>query len=313
MALLMPELPVLAAGRGQGNPATLDWICNVAVTKETMYLTYFNGQWAEGNVPLYGAMDHSLWLGSSVFDGARSLAGKLPDLRPHLERVISSAEKLGLACPLSVDEMEALVHEGVAKFAPDAELYVRPLVFGTEGFLIPVAEKSQFALTLFDAPLPPFAGFSAGLSTMRRPQPSMAPTDAKASALYANSTRAMREVKARGFEQAIMLDGEGHVAEFGASNLFLVTADRKVVTPRLNGTFLAGITRARVMALLAGVGIEVEERTVDEAELRTAREIFSTGNYGKVTPCTRYEDHVLEVGPVASQARELYMAFTQAA
>jgi hypothetical protein len=89
----------LAAGRGQGNPATLDWICNVAVTKETMYLTYFNGQWAEGNVPLYGAMDHSLWLGSSVFDGARSLAGKLPDLRPHLERVISSAEKLGLACP----------------------------------------------------------------------------------------------------------------------------------------------------------------------------------------------------------------------
>jgi len=313
MALLMHELAMVAAGRGQGNPATLDWICNVAATKETMYLTYFNGQWAEGNVPLYGAMDHSLWLGSSVFDGARSLAGKLPDLRPHLERVISSADKLGLACPLSVDEMEALVHEGVAKFAPDAELYVRPLVFGTEGFLIPVAEKSQFALTLFDAPLPPFVGFSAGLSTMRRPQPSMAPTDAKASALYANSTRAMREVKARGFEQAIMLDGEGHVAEFGASNLFLVTADGKVVTPRLNGTFLAGITRARVMALLAGVGIEVEERTVDEAELRTAREIFSTGNYGKVTPCTRYEDHVLEVGPVASQARELYLAFTQAA
>ena len=92
-----------------------------------------------------------------------------------------------------------------------------------------------------------------------------------------------------------------------------MTADGKVVTPRLNGTFLAGITRARVMALLAGVGIEVEERTVDEAELRTAREIFSTGNYGKVTPCTRYEDHVLEVGPVASQARELYLAFTQAA
>ena len=71
MALLMPELAMVATGRGQGNPATLDWICNVAVTKETMYLTYFNGQWAEGNVPLYGAMDHSLWLGSSVFDGAR--------------------------------------------------------------------------------------------------------------------------------------------------------------------------------------------------------------------------------------------------
>ena len=213
-----------------------------------MYLTYFNGQWAEGNTPLYGAMDHSLWLGSSVFDGARAIRGKLPDLRPHLERVIASAEKLGLRCPLSVDEMEQLVREGVARFPADAELYIRPLVFGSEGFLIPVAEKSQFALTLFDAPLPPFAGFSACLSTLHRPQPSMAPTDAKASALYANSTRAMREAKERGFDQAIMLDAAGNVAEFASSNLFLVTGDGKLVTPALNGTFLAGITRARVIA-----------------------------------------------------------------
>lgn len=281
--------------------------------KATMYLTYYNGQWAEGNTPLYGAMDHSLWLGSSVFDGARAIRGKLPDLRPHLERVIASAEKLGLRCPLTVEEMEALVREGVARFPLDAELYIRPLVFGSEGFLIPVAEKSQFALTLFDAPLPPFTGFSACLSTMRRPQPNMAPTDAKASALYANSTRAMREAKERGFDQAIMLDAEGHVAEFAASNLFLVTEDGKVVTPALNGTFLAGITRARVMALLAEAGVQVEERSVKATELNTAREIFSTGNYGKVTPCTRYEDRTLEAGPVARQARELYLAFTEAA
>ena len=277
-----------------------------------MYLTYFNGQWAEGNTPLYGAMDHSLWLGSSVFDGARAIRGKLPDLRPHLERVIASSEKLGLRCPLSVDEMEQLVREGVARFPADAELYIRPLVFGSEGFLIPVAEKSQFALTLFDAPLPPFAGFSACLSTLHRPQPSMAPTDAKASALYANSTRAMREAKERGFDQAIMLDAAGNVAEFASSNLFLVTGDGKLVTPALNGTFLAGITRARVIALLAQEGVQVEERSVKPEELDSAREIFSTGNYGKVTPCTRYEGRSLEAGPVARRARELYLAFTEA-
>ncbi|QOY95976.1 branched-chain amino acid aminotransferase [Massilia sp. UMI-21] len=276
-----------------------------------MYLTYFNGQWAEGNVPLYGAMDHSLWLGSSVFDGARAMRGKLPDLRPHLERVIASSEKLGLRCPLGVDEMEALVREGVAKFPADAELYIRPLVFGTEGFLVPVAEASQFALTLFDAPLPPFAGFSSCLSTLLRPQPSMAPTDAKASALYANSTRAMREAKARGFDQAIMLDADGNVAEFATSNLFIVTQDGAVVTPRLNGTFLAGITRARVIALLAAEGVHVDERSVAPDELMSAREIFSTGNYGKVTPCTRFEDRTLDAGPVARRARELYLAFTE--
>jgi branched-chain amino acid aminotransferase len=277
-----------------------------------MYLTYYNGQWTEGNVPLYGAMDHSVWLGSSVFDGARAIRGHLPDLRPHLERVVRSAESLGLRCPLLVDEMEALVREGVSRFPADAELYVRPLVFGADGFLIPDPEKSGFALTLFDAPLPAFNGFSACLSALVRPEPSMAPTDAKASALYANSTRAMREARARGFDQAIMLDAAGNVAEFASSNLFLVTDEGVVVTPVPNGTFLAGITRARVMALLAGAGIEVQERSVAPEELNTAREIFSTGNYGKVTPCTRYESRTLEAGPVARQARELYLAFTEA-
>jgi branched-chain amino acid aminotransferase len=276
-----------------------------------MYLTYYNGEWAEGNTPLFGAMDHSVWLGSSVFDGARALRGHLPDLRPHLQRVIDSAEKLGLTCPLSVDRMEALVREGVAKFPPDAELYIRPLVFASEGFLIPVPEKAGFALTLFDAPLPPFAGFSACLSELHRPQPTMAPTDAKASALYANTARALRDARARGFDNAVLLDLAGNVAEFASSNLFLVTHDGAVVTPALNGTFLAGITRARVIALLKDAGITVEERTVKPEELDTAREIFSTGNYGKVTPCVRYETRELPAGPVAKQARDLYMAYTE--
>jgi branched-chain amino acid aminotransferase len=139
----------------------------------------------------------------------------------------------------------------------------------------------------------------------------MAPTDAKASALYANSTRAMREAKERGFDQAIMLDAEGNVAEFASSNLFLVAPEGKVVTPVPNGTFLAGITRARVIALLGQQGVQVEERTVKAQELETAREIFSTGNYGKVTPCTRYEGRTLDAGPVARKARELYLAFTE--
>jgi branched-chain amino acid aminotransferase len=108
-----------------------------------------------------------------------------------------------------------------------------------------------------------------------------------------------------------MLDAAGNVAEFASSNLFLVTADGAVVTPALNGTFLAGITRARVIALLADDGVQVVERMVRPEELDTAREIFSTGNYGKVTPCTRYEGRELPAGPVARQARDRYLAFTE--
>lgn len=275
-----------------------------------MYLTYFNGQWTEGNTPLFGAMDHGVWLGSSVFDGARSIRGQVPDLDLHLARVIRSAESLGLICPHSVMEMRALCIEGIGKFPGDAELYIRPLVFGTEGLLIPVPEKSRFALTLFDAPMPAFSGFSACLSTLKRADPTMAPTDAKASCLYPNSTRALRDARERGFDNAVICDSSGMVAEFATSNVFFVMQSGSVVTPVPNGTFLAGITRARVIDLLAREGVIVDERIVQPAELDSAVEIFNTGNFGKVTPCVRYEARTLPIGPVATLARERYMAFS---
>ncbi|MES2047781.1 MAG: branched-chain amino acid aminotransferase [Pseudomonadota bacterium] len=277
-----------------------------------MYLTYFKGSWSEGNTPLFGAMDNAVWLGSSVFDGARSIRGHVPDLRLHLARVLKSAQSLGLQCPYNVDELEALCHTGIQQFPPDAELYIRPLVFGTEGLLIPESDKSGFALTLFDAAMPPFSGFSACLSSLRRPDPAMAPTDAKASCLYPNSTRALREAKLRGVENAVVCDSQGNVAEFATANIFLVTASGELVTPIANGSFLSGITRARVIALLKTDGIAVIERSVAPDELLTAKEIFNTGNFGKVTPCISYEGRELAIGPMASRARELYMAFLEA-
>ena len=99
------------------------------------------------------------------------------------------------------------------------------------------------------------------------------------------------------------------VAEFATANIFLVTPAGSVVTPAPNGTFLAGITRARVIALLSTQGIAVEERAVMPAELEIAAEIFNTGNFGKVTPCIRYESRTLPTGPVATLARDLYLTF----
>lgn len=275
-----------------------------------MYLTFTNGVWSEGNVAVMGAMDHGVWLGSSVFDGARAIRGHLPDLRLHLARAIRSAEYLGLTCPYSLEELENLCRIGVGKFPADAELYIRPLIFGTEGLLIP--SQSGFALSLFDAPLPPFSGFSACLASQQRPSPLMAPTDAKASCLYPNTTRALRDAKNRGFENAVVCDAEGYVAEFATANLFFVTAEGRLVTPIPNGTFLSGITRARVIDLLATQGIDVEQRSVQVEELLTAREIFNTGNFAKVMPCTRFESHQMPVGEIASLARRLYLDFMAA-
>lgn len=272
-----------------------------------MYTTYFEGAWHDGNVPLIGAMDHSVWLGSSVFDGARSIHRMAPDLQAHCERIYDSAAKLGLSLDLPLAELMRLAVEGIHRFSAEADLYIRPLVFATSGILVP--ERSSFALTLFDAPLPPFEGFSAHLSERRRPSPAAATTDAKASALYPNVARALREAAAAGFQNAVMRDPDSNVAEFATANLFFVAADGTVVTPAPNGTFLAGITRARVIRLLAEAGTEVVQRAVRPAELDTAREIFATGNYSKVMPCTRYGTRELPVGPVAMLARARYMDY----
>ena len=274
-----------------------------------MYTTWFKGHWSDGNTPLIGAMDHGVWLASTVFDGARSIHRMAPDLRAHCRRTFESAERVGLGVPLTVDDMVELCVQGIHRYPADAGLYIRPLVFGTEGLLVPT--DSGFALTLFDAPMPPFAGFSALLSSRRRPSPLAATTDAKASALYPNVARALREAKSAGFDNAVVLDPDGQVAEFATANLFFVAADGSVVTPAANGTFLAGITRARVIALLAEAGVTVQQRAVQPAELEQAREIFSTGNYGKVMPCTRYGTRDLPIGPLATQARALYMKFAE--
>ena len=153
--------------------------------------------------------------------------------------------------------------------------------------------------------IPEPAGFSACLTRFRRPTPETALTEAKAGALYPNVARCLAEALDKGFDNAVVLDGNGNVAEFATANLFLVR-DGVAVTPVANGTFLAGITRSRVMALLREAGVGVEERRVTFAEVRAADEVFSTGNYGKVLPCTRVEDRDMQPGPVYRQARELY-------
>ena len=105
-----------------------------------------------------------------------------------------------------------------------------------------------------------------------------------------------------------VIDHQGNVAEFATSNLF-IAKDGAAHTPAANGTFLAGVTRARVMQLLRDAGIRVHERTIAWSEVLDADEVFSTGNYGKVLPVTRVEKRDLQPGPVYHRAREMYWEF----
>ena len=271
-------------------------------------LTYLNGEWVDGNPPLFHARTHATWLSSVVFDGARAFEGTAPDLDLHCARLIQSAHAFGLKPTLSAVEILALAREGINRFPQDAELYIRPMFWPEDGWVDPDPDSTQFAIVIFISPMPQSIGISACLSTRRRPAPDMAPTNAKAACLYPNAGRALREAASRGFDSAILCDPIGNVAEFATSNLFIVK-DGVAQTPVPNGTFLSGITRQRVIGLLRDDGVEVHERTIEVFELSEADEIFSTGNHGKVQPVIRYEGRELQPGPVTMRAKELYWRF----
>jgi branched-chain amino acid aminotransferase len=271
---------------------------------------YTKNQWFDENPALIGPMDHAFWMSSVVFDGARSIHGLVPDLGLHCERLIHSAAVMNLAPTLNAKEIEALCLEAVRKLPPDIDLYIRPAFYAEEGFINPDPESTRFVLAVYEAPVPPFKGFSIGVSTRRRPARDMAPTDAKAACLYPNSARALREIEARGFDNALILDPNGNVAELATANVWYAKDDI-AYTPMANGTFLAGITRDRVMGQLRDAGTEVVEAAVSVEDVLNADEIFSTGNYSKVSPIIRIEDRELQPGPITQKAYALYMDYAK--
>jgi len=270
--------------------------------------TYIDGEWREGNPPILGPRTHAMWLASSVFDGARAFEGVTPDLDRHCARVNASAETLGLAPDVDVETMVGLTHEGVKRFPKDAALYIRPMYWAERGGYLSVPadpDSTRFLLCLYETPMPGPTGYSVTVSPYRRPTVECMPTDAKAGCLYPNNGRAITEARARGFDNALVRDMLGNIAETGTANIFMVK-DGVVKTPIPNGSFLNGITRQRIIRLLREAGTEVLETRLTVADFINADEIFSSGNYLKVAPVTRIEDRELQPGPVHNKARRLY-------
>jgi len=273
--------------------------------------TYFEGGWHEGNVPIMGPRTHAAWLCSVVFDGARAFEGVTPDLDLHCARVNDSATKLFLKPTVSTEQWIQLTREGLARFNTDVALYIRPMYWAEkEGPWIQahLPESTRWCLSIYEAPMRPPKGFSVTLSPYRRPTLDTMPVDAKAGCLYPNNARALFEAQARGFDNAVVCDTLGNVAELATSNIFMAR-DGVVFTPIPNGTFLAGITRQRVIGLLRNDGVTVVEKTLSYQDFETADEIFSTGNYSKVVPVTRIGARAVAHGPLYTRARKLYWEF----
>jgi len=129
--------------------------------------------------------------------------------------------------------------------------------------------------------------------------------NAKAGCLYPNNARMLIEARAKGFGNALVCDSHGNVAESATANVFMVR-DGQVFTPIPNGTFLAGITRARHISNLRADGVTVHETVLTLDDFRAADEVFLTGNLSKITPVTAFDDVSYAVGPITKRARALY-------
>ncbi|WP_209424429.1 branched-chain amino acid aminotransferase [Pararhodobacter sp. SW119] len=277
----------------------------------TEIVTWYEGRWHRGNAPIINAADHAAWLGSAVFDGARQFEGVRPDLDLHSARIVRSARAMGMVPPVDAATVEGLLEEGARMFDEGAALYLRPMMWArdsTAGIIDLEPESTGFAICIEALPMPPIDGFSLTVSPYSRPRPDMAMTEAKAASLYANNGRIMAEARARGFSNALSRDPDGNVAETASTNVFMVR-DGQVLTPVPNGTFLNGITRQRVMKLLAQDGTEVLETVLTIEDFARSDEIFCTGNIAKVMPVAKFEDREMPPAPVTTRVREMYWDF----
>ena len=271
--------------------------------------TYFEGSWHASDVPIMRAADHGSWLGTTVFDGARFFEGIAPDLDKHCARINRSAEALMITPTVSTEDMVAIVRDGLQGFAKGAAVYIRPMYWALDGgysAIIPKAGATGFAVCLEEIPMPDAEAATTMTTTrFRRPVLEDSVVNAKAGCLYPNNARMLAEALSRGFGNALVADAMGNVAESATANIFMVK-DGEVFTPIPNGTFLAGITRARHIANLASDGVKVRETVLSFADFHDADEVFMSGNMAKVTPVKAFDDTHYQIGPVTRRVREMY-------
>lgn len=271
--------------------------------------TYYEGSWHDDDVMIMRAADHGSWLGTTVFDGARYFEGVAPDLYAHCARANHSAEALMITPTVSIDDMVQIAWEGIKRYPKDAALYIRPMYWALDGGdmgVVPKEGSTGFALCLEEIPMAaPDAAATLTTTRFKRPVLESSVTNAKAGCLYPNNARMLAEARAKGYGNALVADALGNVAETATANVFMAK-DGELFTPVANGTFLAGITRARHMKNLRADGVKVHEAVLSFEDFHEADEVFLSGNYSKVTPIKEFDGTHYQIGPMTRRARELY-------
>jgi branched-chain amino acid aminotransferase len=246
-------------------------------------------------------LSHGLHYASAVFEGERAYNGRIFRLRDHTERLLESGRLLGFTIPWSAAEIDDACN-AVLRANTLSDAYVRPIAWRGSEQLAVAARQTRIHLTIAAWPWPNLFGaerlngITLDIARWKRPSPETAPTSAKASGLYMIGTLAKHEAEAAGFNDALMYDWRGFIAEATGANIFLVI-DGALHTPIPEG-FLDGITRRTVMSLARQRQISVVERAILPEELAKASEVLLVGTAAEVTPVRRIGPHCYTPGQI---------------
>lgn len=261
---------------------------------------WYNGeliQWRDAN---FHVLSHALHYGSCVFEGQRAYGGKIFKLHEHSERLIKSGKILGMDVPYTADELDTAANEVVAANNL-VDAYVRPVAWrGSEMMGVATAgTKTHVAIAAWE--WPSYFGEEAKKKGLRlefaewkRPAPDTAPTASKAAGLYMIASLCKDRATENGFDDAIMLDYRGQIAEATGANVFFIKGN-EIHTP-IPDCFLDGITRRTAIELAAKRGIKVIERAIMPDELADFEQAFITGTAAEITPLSQIGEYTFEVG-----------------
>jgi branched-chain amino acid aminotransferase len=277
-----------------------------------------DGSFLAGEQISVHALTHALHYGSSVFEGIRvyptTRGPAIFRLREHVARLYEGAAAYGLAMPLDAAAFASTIRATVGASKLTAA-YVRPLAYfaGDTVRLAPAGvcpTRALIAVLPFSGLRPGRAEYTAGLTDVMKTPSASLPSRVKAGGHYTNSIRALHDVQKRGFDEAILRNVRGDVAEGSGENVFVVR-DGTLVTNDESADILPGITRDSVLTIARGVGIPVVVRPLAVADLEQADEAFFTGTAAEVVPIVRFEARAMTEGPVTHLLRTAYAAIVR--
>ena len=282
-------------------------------------MAYLRGEFMPLAEARIGVMTHAFNYGTAVFEGIRgNWNGEQRELylfrvRDHVVRLRQSAKIMRLGLPLGDDEVVSLVERLVERSGFEEDVYVRPIVYKSSEALGVRLHDLEDDFLLYVAPfgayLDPDEGARCVTSSWRRVDDTSIPARAKVNGLYVNNALAKTEAQLSGFDEAILLNPDGHVSEGSGENIAILRHGR-LVTPGPQDNILEGITLETVLRMAGEeLGLEVQARTIDRTELYIADEVFMTGTAAHVTPVTEIDRVPIgdgRPGPVTKQLQERY-------